>query len=271
MHPPDAEKTTFITPHGLYCYNVMPFGLKNAGVTYQRMVTKIFWPLIGKTMEVYINDMLVKTKERLDHTKHLQKTFELLRTNGMKLNPLKCVFRVSSGKFLDFMVTQRGIEANPIQLRAIMESQVPTTRKGVQQLTGRLVALRRFISRFTDRWKPFFATLKGAKQTGWDKECDQALIVIKQCLAELLILASCEIGEMLYLYIVVYDASISASLFKEDEHCHHKPIVFVRKSISEAETRYIRLEQVALALKVAAKKLRPTSMRTLLLYSPTFI
>ena len=97
MHPPDTEKTTFIMPHGLYCYNVMPFGLKNSGATYQRLVTKIFRPLIGRTMEVYIDDMLVKTKERPDHTKHLQKTFDLLCTNGMKLNPLKYAFVVSSG------------------------------------------------------------------------------------------------------------------------------------------------------------------------------
>ena len=141
MHRPDAKKMAFITRHGLYFYNVMPFGLKNVGETYQRLVTKIFRPLIGRTMEVYIDDMLVKTKERPNHTKHLQETFELLRTNGMKLNPLKCAFRVSSGNFLGFMVTQRRIEANPIQLRAIMESQPPTTRKAVQQLTGRLAAL----------------------------------------------------------------------------------------------------------------------------------
>ena len=105
MHLPDAEKTTFITTHELFYYNMMPFGLKNVGVTYQRLVTKIFRPLIGKTMEVYIDDMLVKSKERPDHTKHLQETFELLRINDMKLNPLKCVFGVSSGKFLGFMVT----------------------------------------------------------------------------------------------------------------------------------------------------------------------
>ena len=105
MHLPDAEKTTFITPHGLYCYNVMPFGLKNVEATYQRLVTRIFRPLIDITMEVYIDDMFVKTKERPDHTKNLQETFDLLCTNGMKLNPLKCAFRVSSGKFLGFMVT----------------------------------------------------------------------------------------------------------------------------------------------------------------------
>ena len=131
MHPPNAEKTTFITPHGLYSYNVMPFGLKNIGAIYQRLVTKIFRPLMGKTMEVYIDDILVKSKERLDHTKHLEETFELLCTYGMKLNPLTCAFEVSSGKLLGFMVTQRGIEANPIQFRAIMESHTPSSRKGV--------------------------------------------------------------------------------------------------------------------------------------------
>ena len=80
-------------------------------------------------MEVYIDDMLVKFKERLDHMKHKQETFELIRTYDMKLNPLKCVFRISTGKFLGFMVTWRGIEANPIQLRAIIESHTPTSRK----------------------------------------------------------------------------------------------------------------------------------------------
>ena len=78
MHPPDVEKTTFITPHGLYCYKVMPFGLKNVGATYHRLVNKIFGPLLGETMEVYINDMLVKSKERFNHTKHLQEAFKLL-------------------------------------------------------------------------------------------------------------------------------------------------------------------------------------------------
>ena len=131
MHLPDVEKTAFITPHELYCYNVIPFSLKNARATYQRQVTKVFRPLKGKTMEVYIDDMLVKSKERPDHTKHLQETFEPLCTNGMKLNPLKCAFGVSSGKFLGFMVTHGGIEANPIQLKAIMESQTPTSKKEV--------------------------------------------------------------------------------------------------------------------------------------------
>ena len=121
----------------------MQFGLKKIGVTYQWMVTKIFRSLIGKSMEIYIDDMLVKSEECPEHTRHLQETFDLLPRHNMKLNPLKCAFDVILGKFLRFMVTQRSIEANPIQLKVIMNSQTPASRKGVQQLTGRLATLVR--------------------------------------------------------------------------------------------------------------------------------
>ena len=141
----------------------MPFGLKNTGATYQRLVTKMFKQLLGKTMEVYIDDILVKSKQCPDHITHLQEAFDLLKENGMKLNPSKCAFRVNVAQFLGFMVTQREIEANPAQLRAILDSPAPSSRKGVQQLTGRLAALGRFISLFTDRLKPFFATLRGGQ------------------------------------------------------------------------------------------------------------
>ena len=105
MHPPNAEKTSFITPYGLYCYNVMPFGLKNVGATYQRLVTKMFRSLLDSTMEVYIDDMLVKSKQRPDYTAYLQQTFDLLKEYDMKLNPLKCAFGVSTTRFLGFMIT----------------------------------------------------------------------------------------------------------------------------------------------------------------------
>ena len=117
-----------------------------------------------------------------------------------------------------------------------MESQTPTSRKGVQQLTGQLAALGRFISRFTNRLKSFFTTLKGAKQTCWNMECNQALTAIKQYLIEPPILANPEKGETLYLYIVVSDVSISAALFNEDEHRKQRLIFFISKSLSEAET-----------------------------------
>ena len=100
MAPANEEKTAFITPYGLYCYKVMSFGLKNVGATYQRLMTKIFRPLVGRTVEVYIDDIVVKSKTREDHAHHLQEFFHLLRRYSMKLNPSKCAFGVSAGKFL---------------------------------------------------------------------------------------------------------------------------------------------------------------------------
>lgn len=128
MAPEDEEKTAFITPHGLYYYKVMPFGLKNAGATYQRPMTKIFKPLIGDIIEVYIDDVVVKSETRIEHAQHLQKVFHLLRQYVMKLNPAKCSFGVSSGKFLGFMVTQRGIEVNPDQIQAVANTPAPTNK-----------------------------------------------------------------------------------------------------------------------------------------------
>ena len=168
-------------------------------------------------MEVYIDDMLVKSKERPDYAEHLQETFELLRAYGMKLNPSKCAFGVSASRFLGFMVTQRGIEANPAQLKAILESSAPAFRKEVQQLTSRLAALGRFISRFTDHLNPFFTTLKGTNRAGWNEECDEAFTTIKQYLAEPPVLTSLKAGETLFMYLAVSNVSVSATLFKEDE------------------------------------------------------
>ena len=156
----DEEKTAFVTPHRLYCYKVMPFGLKNAGATYQRLMTKIFKPLIGQTMEVYIDDIVVKSKIRSEHALHLEETFPLMKAYNMKLNLAKCAFGVSAGKFLGFMITQRGIEVSSDQIKDVIETPTPSCKKELQHLTGRLAALGRFIARFTNKLRHFSLTLK---------------------------------------------------------------------------------------------------------------
>ena len=166
MAPADEEKTVFITSHGFYCYKIMPFGLKNAGATYQRLMTKIFRPLVGRMLEVYIDDIVVKSKTREDHTHHLQEVFHLLRRYDMKLNPSKCAFGVSAGKFLGFMVTQRGIEVNPDQIKLVMETPTPRNKKELQRLTGKLVALEHFIAQFIDKLRPLFLVLRKVDATG---------------------------------------------------------------------------------------------------------
>ena len=150
----------------------MPFELKNAGATYQRLMTKIFKPLIGRTVEVYIDDIVVKSKTQSEHAQHLVETFLLMRAYNMKLNSTKCAFGVNTGKFLEFMVIQRGIEVNLDQIKVILEIPALGSKKELQRLTGRLVALRRFIARFTDKLRSFFLTLKGSNVAGWTDECE---------------------------------------------------------------------------------------------------
>ncbi|KAL0444190.1 UNVERIFIED_CONTAM: putative enzymatic polyprotein [Sesamum latifolium] len=122
----DWKKVSFITSEGTFCYVAMPFGLKNAGATYQRLVDKIFRPQIGRNVEVYIDDMLVKSKKAEEHVEDLEETFSVLRKYKLKLNPAKCAFRVQGGRFLGFMVTQRGIEANPLKIKDIIDMKAPT-------------------------------------------------------------------------------------------------------------------------------------------------
>ena len=168
----DQEKTTFVTSQGLYCYKVMPFGLKNAGATYQRLMNQMFSKQIEQNMKVYVDDMLVKSKKAELHLDHLKETFNTLREYHMRLNPAKCVFGVSLGKFLGFMVSQRGIEANPEKVKAILDMTSPRNMKEVQRLTGRVATLNRFISRATNKCLPFFKILKQAFQ--WTEECEEA-------------------------------------------------------------------------------------------------
>ena len=151
MAEEDQEKTAFITSQGLYYYKVMPFGLKNAEATYQRLVNKIFSEQIGRNMEVYVDDMLIKSKEELTHLDDLKETFTTLRQYQMKLNPSKCAFGVASGKFLEFMVSQRGIKANLEKVQAILDMTSPKTVKEAQKLTRRIATLNRFVSKATDK------------------------------------------------------------------------------------------------------------------------
>ena len=152
----DQEKNAFVTPIGNYHYKVMPFDLKNTGSTYQRMMTRMFESLLGKNIEIYIDDMVVKSKMVSEHLGDLQIVFEILRSYKLRLNASKCSFGVGSGKFLGYMVTHRGIEVNPDQIKAINNMRTPRNPKEVQKLTGMAAALNRFISRSADRCRPFF-------------------------------------------------------------------------------------------------------------------
>ncbi|KAL5539172.1 hypothetical protein UlMin_044785 [Ulmus minor] len=194
MHEEDQEHTTFLTNQGLYCYK------------------------IGKTMEVYVDDMLVKSSKTEEHIQNLKETFEILRRYKMKLNPSKCAFGVSSGKFLEFM-----------------------------RLTGRIAALNRFISRVTDRCKPFFQALRKGKDFIWTADCEQSFQELKSYLGKPPLLSKPHEGDSLILYLAISKGAVSSALVREEDGVQW-PIYYTSKSLLDAETRYPEIEKLALAL-----------------------
>ena len=174
----------------------------------------------------------------------------------MKLNPTKCSFGVAAGKFLGYMVTQRGIEANPDQIRSVMNIPSPACIRDVQRLAGRVAALSRFISHSSEKCHLFFSTLRKSKDFEWTSACEQALQDLKKYLTSPPLFSKPKDGEQLYIYLAVSEGAVSAVLVREEESKQF-PIYYVSKSLLNAETRYTQLEKLALTLVTAARKLRP--------------
>ena len=184
----------------------------------------------------------------------LKETFNTLRFYNMKLNPGKCAFGVTAGKFLGFMVSQRGIEANPEKILAFMEMAPPRNVKEVQSLNGKIAALNRFVSRVTDKCLPFFHTLKRSFE--WTTEYQQAFKELKAYLSSPPLLSPSQPGEELFLYLAVSPAAISAALFREEEKVQ-KLVYYASRALRGAEERYPPMEKLAFALVTAARKLKP--------------
>jgi len=138
----------------------MPFDLKNVGATYQRLMDIILLPMVGRNVQAYVDDMVVTSVKAYDHIANLEELFATIGARNLKLNPEKCVFRVREGKFLGFLLTEKGIEANLEKCSAIMVMRCPTNVKEIQRLTGRMTALSRFLSASADKGYPYFRCLK---------------------------------------------------------------------------------------------------------------
>ncbi|XP_074351508.1 uncharacterized protein LOC141690623 [Apium graveolens] len=187
MNPKDISKTSFITHRAVYAYVMLPFGLTSAESTYQRAMNKIFKSQIGRNLECYVDDMIAKSTTIAGHVEVLKECFDNLRKNQLKLNLEKYTFRVGAGMFLGFMISNRGIEANPEKIKAIQEMRAPKTQKYVQKLAGSLAALKRFISKLEERCLPFLDLLKGAnnkKEVKLSPECQKAFEEIKSYLSQ---------------------------------------------------------------------------------------
>jgi len=202
-----------------------------------------------------MDDMVVTSRERGRHTADLEELFATIGKYRLKLNPEKCVFGVEVGKFLGFLLTERGIEANPDKCAAILAMRSPALVKEVQQLTGRMAALSRFVSAGGDKGYPYFQCLRRNSRFVWNEECEAAFLKLKDYLAAPLVLCKPQTSVPLQLYFAVTEWAISVVLVQEQDQTQ-KPIYFVSKVLQGPEARYQSLEKAALAVVFSARRLR---------------
>ena len=257
MNTEDMEKTTFTTLWGTFCYKVMPFGLKNAGATYQRAMVTLFHDMMHKEIEVYVDDMIAKSQTENGHVQNLRKLFQRLRKYQLKLNPNKCTFGVTSGKLLGFVVSRRGIEIDPDKVKAIQNLPPPKTQKEVRGFLGRLNYVSRFISQLTDRCDPIFKLLRKNNPCEWDDACQETLDKIKQYLSNAPVLVAPVPERPLILYLTVFENSMGCVLGQHDDTGKkERAIYYLSKKFTECEVRYPFIQKLCCALVWVTRRLR---------------
>uniref|UniRef100_A0A2N9GKE5 Uncharacterized protein n=1 Tax=Fagus sylvatica TaxID=28930 RepID=A0A2N9GKE5_FAGSY len=257
MAEEDKSKTAFITHWGTFVYDVMPFGLKNAGATYQRAMVTLFHDMIHHEIEVYVDDMIAKSRTAQDHLTDLRKLFQRLKKYQLRLNPNKCAFGVTSGKLLGFIVSGRGIEIDPAKVQAIRSMPAPKTEKEIRSFLGRINYIARFIAQLTATCEPLFKLLRKDVKIKWTEDCQRAFDKIKEYLLNPPILVPPTPGRPLILYLTVQEASMGCMLGQQDETGKkEQAIYYLSKKFTEPETRYLLVEKTCCALAWASKKLR---------------
>jgi ribonuclease HI len=261
MKESDQLATSFITPFGMYCYTIMPFGLRNAGATYQRCMNHVFGEHIGRTVEAYVDDIVVKTRKASDLLSDLEVTFRCLKAKSIKLNPKKCVFGVHRGMLLGFIVSERGIEANPEKIAAITNMGPIKDLKGVQRVMGCLAALSRFILRLGEKGLPLYRLLRKAERFTWTPEAEEALGNLKALLTNAPILVPPAAGEALLIYVAATTQVVSAAIVVERREEGHalliqRPVYFISEVLSETKIRYPQIQKLLYAVILTRRKLR---------------
>jgi len=200
MYPIDEKHISFRMPLGVYCYTVIPFGLKNTRATYQRAMNAIFHEHIRKTVECYVDDMVVKSCAKGNHIADLKTVFNIIRAYQLKMNPTKLFLGVASDKFLGFVVTSKGIYLDPEKVCAVQQMQPPRNLRELRGLQRRLAYVRRFISNLSERCQPFTKLMKKGVSFIWDDACQQAFEEIKRYLTQPPVLTAPVSGK-LFLYM----------------------------------------------------------------------
>jgi hypothetical protein len=239
----------------------MSFRLKNAGATYQRAIQACFKKQLNKNVEAYVDDVVVKIRNSNTLIADLEETFASLREYCWKLNPNKCVFGVPSGKLFGFIISHRGIEANPEKISAITSMKAPTCIKDVQKLTGCMAALNRFILKLGEWELPFFKLLKYQEKFVWTPEADQALAQLKDFLSKPPVLTAPHKGEQLLLYLAATTHVVSTAIIverQEDSHAYpvQCPVYFVSEVLSESKARYQLVQKLLYAVLITSRRLQ---------------
>ncbi|GJT19319.1 reverse transcriptase domain-containing protein [Tanacetum coccineum] len=258
MAKEDEEKTAFITSQGIFCYSKMPFGLKNAGSTYQRLVDKAFQKQIGRNLEVYVDDLVIKSHTEEEIIRDITETFKTLRQINMKLNPKKCTFGMQEGMFLGYKVSTNGLRACPEKADAVLSLPSPRCIKDVQKLNGKLASLNRFLSKSAEKSLPFFKTLKKCTKKSdfqWTPKAEEAFKQMKKLIAELPTLTAPRENEELIIYLAAAKEAISAVLMTDREG-RQIPIYFVSRTLRGPKVNYTPMEKLVLALLSASERLK---------------
>ncbi|KAK2370658.1 hypothetical protein QL285_083688 [Trifolium repens] len=256
----DVSKTAFRCPGALGTYEwvVMPFGLKNAGATYQRAMNSMFHDFIDTFMQVYIDDIIIKSSSEDSHLLYLRQSFERMRRHGLKMNPLKCAFCVHAGDFLGFVVHKKGIEINQNKTKAILETKPPSTKKQLQSLLGKINFLRRFISNLSGKAQAFSPLLRLKKDDSfkWNEEHQKAFDDIKDYLIKPPVLMPPSRNKAMKLYIAASEKTIGSMLAQEDDNGIENAVYYLSRVLNDAETRYTAIEKLCLCLYFSCTKLK---------------
>jgi hypothetical protein len=244
----DEEKTSFITPFRTCCYLRMSEGLQNVGPTFCKMTKAALKDQVNRNVLSYVDDIVMVSKKKENYLSDLVETFTNMREAKLRLNPQKCVFGITRGKILGCLVSMKGIEANPDKIRAITQMQPMQSRKKVQNLTGRIASLNRFISKLAEHSLSFFAILRGSVKVEWGAEQQKDFKDLKSYLEKLPTLSSPKQGQPLILYVSATHAAFSRALLVKKETVSNGkaakqqfPVYFVSEVLSRSKRYYSKM------------------------------
>lgn len=235
---------------GTYEWVVMPFGLKNADATYRRQMNSMFHDFIETFMQVYIDDIVIKSSLGDGHMGRLRQSFQRLRKYGLKMNPLKCAFCVRGWDFLGFMMHKKGIEISQNKTKAIVDLRPPSTKKKLQSLLRKIIFLRRFISNLSGKTQSYSPLLRLKKDNNfiWGSEQQEAFDNIKEYLMKPLVLLPPSRNKSMKLYITGSNSTIGSMLAQEGDNGVERAIYYLSQILVDEETGYNSIEKLCLYL-----------------------